>query len=85
MKVQQAIKVMNKVGWTFVGRRKEETYGNWTEYVFRTPEGHVREFMLADLRRRAKREDENLYMKELLAELAFGIQDELFDTEDYLA
>ena len=85
MKLQQAIKIMTKAGYTFIGRRKEEDYGNWTEYTFRTPEGHIREFMLADLRRRARREDENLWLKEIRAKYAFGVQDELFDTEDYLA
>ena len=83
MKLQQAIQIMHQAGWTFICRRREEVYGDWIEYVFRTPEGHLKEFMLAELRRRAEREGWNLWAKEVQEKLAFGIQDELFETADY--
>ena len=84
MKLQQAIKTMEKAGWTYIRKEREEVYGEWMEYIFRDPKGNNKAFMLGDLRRRAEREGWNLWTKQVQEELAFGIQDELFDTEDYI-
>ena len=83
MKLQEALRIMNEAGWTFICKQKEEAYGDWMEYTFRTPEGNRRDFTLGALRRRAKMEAWELWTKKVQAELAFGIQDELFDTADY--
>ena len=76
MKLQKAIKVMEAAGFTFI-KKERCKFLNCVDYFF-IKNGEVYYWDLPSLRRRAKREDEKMWLDNIRKELKFGVQQTMF-------
>ena len=83
MKLTQALQILHKAGYTFIKKERCE-FTDTMEYYFTKGDRNYC-WNITRVRHNARTQDMKLWFAQQEAKYAFGVQDELFNTDNYLA